>query len=50
MSAVAAPEQAVEQYSPPQKSHGFALERSQFVEEYNSVVALYRHEKTGEQI
>lgn len=47
-AAVAAPEQIAEQYSPPEKSHGFKLERHQFVDEYNSLVALYRHEKTGQ--
>ena len=47
---MAAPEQAVEEYSPPQKAHGFQLERHQFVDEYNSIVALYRHEKTGKPV
>ena len=47
--AVAAPvEQAPKQYTPPQEAHGFELERHQFVQEYDSLVALYRHKKTGE--
>ena len=29
------------------EAHGFKLVREQFVSEYNSLVLMYRHEKTG---
>ena len=34
--------------SAPVEVHGFKLVREQFVSEYNSLVLMYRHEKTGE--
>jgi hypothetical protein len=34
--------------SAPVEAHGFKLVREQFVSEYNSLVLMYRHEKTGE--
>ena len=48
--AVAAPvekSQQQQQHKFPQEAHGFVLEREQFVQEYDSNVALYKHKKTG---
>lgn len=47
--AVAAPEAPAQSFpAAPQEVHGFTLQRAQWVQEYNSQVLLYRHEKTGE--
>ena len=46
--AVAAPEAPAQSFpAAPQEAHGFTLQRAQWVQEYNSQVLLYRHEKTG---
>lgn len=47
--AVAAPVDTPtpQQHKFPQEAHGFVLEREQFVQEYDSNVALYKHKKTG---
>ena len=47
--AVAAPEAPAQSFPAAlQEVHGFTLQRAQWVQEYNSQVLLYRHEKTGE--
>ena len=33
--------------SAPKELHGFSLVQQEFVQEYNSDVLIYRHEKTG---
>ena len=49
--AVAAPvEKSQQQHKFPQEAHGFVLEREQFVQEYDSNVALYKHKKTGKSL
>ena len=52
LSAIAAPaEEKVDNQlhdAPVQEAHGFKLERHQFIKEYDSMVALYRHQKSGE--
>lgn len=49
-SAVAAPVEektGPASHSPVQEAHGFKLERHQFIKEYDSMVALYKHQKSG---
>ena len=37
-------------YRAPKEAHGFELVREQYVREYDSHVALYRHKKTGAEL
>jgi hypothetical protein len=38
------------EYRAPKEAHGFELVREQYVREYDSHVALYRHKKTGAEL
>ncbi len=51
-AAVAAPEAAprARGYAAPKSAHGFTLIEEQYIEEYDSLALLYRHDKTGAQL
>jgi hypothetical protein len=50
-AAVAAPEAAPRaRYAAPKAAHGFTLVEEQYIEEYDSLALLYRHDKTGAQL
>ena len=37
-------------YAAPKSAHGFTLIEEQYIEEYDSLALLYRHDKTGAQL
>ena len=48
--AASSPKVKPADYKAPKSAHGFELVREQYVREYDSHVALYRHAKTGAEL